>query len=260
MKGRRSLIGLCLLCALAAGAIAAQGASAVTGTTAFTCKKTGKGDFTKAHCKSSDSGSGEYSEVEIPEGLQTELKGTNANSGSNTTEAPVVKLKNSQAGVNYEIQVTEAHGEGWATNAKDTKTGEHYVHGAATVTFTGVTITQPAGKGCKIKEGKIESKPLIVTTKGQGDFVKFEPSGTELATYVIEGCTIEALNGAEPVTGTIKCPLDGATVVCTHSETTALGTFKGAGQKTGIEGALTLSAKNPEKEEEFTPVAATTVE
>ncbi len=260
----RTIVGLCVLCAFAVSAFGAQGAAAASkGTTAFTCKKTGPGGgFTKAHCKASDAGSGEYSHVAIAEGTTTELKGTNANSGSETAETPIVKLKNKISGFDYELQVEVAQGEGWATNAKDPVTGEHYVHGTATVSFTGATVTLPANKGCKVKEGKIETKPLLATTKGQGDFLKFEPAeGSVMAVYTVEGCSAAIVNGTWEVTGSIKCPVDGATVVCTHAETTEQGTLKGKGQQTGVEGVLTLSAKDPEAgDEDFTPLSVTTIE
>ena len=55
MTGRRAVVGLCMLCALAFSAIAAQAASAES-TTAYKCKVPAEGDeaiggaFTAPHC------------------------------------------------------------------------------------------------------------------------------------------------------------------------------------------------------------------
>lgn len=249
-----------MLCALAFSAIAAQGASASKGTTAFTCKKTGAGgSFTKAHCKAADAGAGEYSHVEVAEGTTTEISGVNTTTGG---EKPAVRLHNVQAGVEYEAIANGLSGTGWVTNAKDPGTGEHYVHGEMEVQLSELTITKPAGKGCKIKEGSINSKSLKATTKGQGDFLKFEPAeGTVMTEYSVEGCSIAGLNGTYSVTGSFKCPIDGATINCSRTETTAQGTLSEKGQKSGVEGTMTLTAKDPkEGGGEYTPLSATTVE
>src|SRR5262245_46064859 len=61
---KRSIIGICLCCALMVSAIAAQAASAANGTTAFTCKKVtkavGTAGFSDAHCKSPVESNAEY--------------------------------------------------------------------------------------------------------------------------------------------------------------------------------------------------------
>ncbi len=261
MTRYKTFVGLCILCALAFSAFVAQGASAATkGTTAFTCRKTGPGGgFTKAHCKASDAGSGEYSHVAVAEGTTTEIVGTNTATGG---EKAAILLKNTQAGISYQVQAKNLEGTGWVTNAKDPVTGEHYVHGEMKVQLKELTVTEPVGKGCKIKEGTINSKQLRATTKGQEMSLKFEPAeGTVLAEYSVEGCSVSALNGAYEVTGTIACPVDGATVTCTHAATTEQGTLHERGQNSGIEGSMTLSAKDPnEGGSELTPLSATTVE
>ena len=261
--GRRTSIGLCLLCALAVSAFAAQSASAITGTTAFTCKKKateGGAGFSAAHCRGGDAvaSGAKYEHATIEQGLTTELSGTNANTASGTTAASEIKLRNTQAGVDYEIVGSKVSGVGSVTNAK-TEAGEHYVHGTAVVTFEGLTVTKPSGKGCKVKEAKIESKLLKATTQGQGDFLKFEPAeGTTMAVYTLEGCVPESLNGEQNVTGSIKCPVDGSTITCSHSETTSFGTLKERGFNSGVDGSMTLSAK-AKGGGEYTPLSVTTI-
>ncbi len=264
MTRRRTTVGLCLLCALALSAFAAQGAAASKGTTAFTCKKTEKGGagFKAAHCKPGDAvgSSAAFEHVAVAEGTTTEISGTNKNTGSNTEQTTVVKMRNTQTGVDYEIQAGKVSGVGSVTNAKDPETGEHYVHGTFVVTFEEVVVTKPSG--CKVEGGSIVSKEMKATSKGQGDFLKFEPAtGTALTSYNLTGCSSEGINGTQEVTGTIKCPLEGATVTCTHNSVTEQGTLKERGFKTGIDGTMTLSAKDPAAgDKEFTPLSATTVE
>lgn len=266
MTKYRTIVGLCMLCALAIGAFAAQGAVAATkGTTAFTCKKkneAGGAGFSKAHCKSGDAtaSGAAYEHVAFAEGITTELTGSNEKTGSNTESTTPVRLRNAQAGVDYEIEAGRVSGVGSVTNAKDPVTGEHYVHGVAVVSFEEVVVTKPSGKGCTVKGGKITSNELKATTKGQGDFLHFEPAtGSAMTSYELEGCSVVALNGVQEVTGSISCPVDGATVTCTHSATTALGTLKERGFKSGIEGTMTLSARE-KGAGEYTPLSVTTVE
>jgi hypothetical protein len=264
-----------MLCALAISAFAAQSAAATTkGTTAFTCKEVaaGTGTFKKAHCKAADAGTGNFSHVQVAENTATTIRGTNENTGPETGSTPTISLKNTIGGVEYEIQVALVQGEGTLTNAKDPETGEHYVHGQGNLVFSGAAVTKPSGKGCKPytdtesktkgAEGVIDAS-FKATTKGQGDFVKFEPlvAGT-FATYFVECTTkVPAMEGTWEVGGSLKCPLDGATVVCKHAEVTEQNTLKGKGVKTGIEGSLTLSGKDPVAGEEvFTPLSVTTVE
>jgi len=262
MTARRNTVGLCMLCALAISAIAAQGAVASKGTTAFTCKKeSGGAGFNKAHCKDADkvASGATYKHVAVAEGTTTQISGTNAGTGSNTESTSSVTLKNTLAGVSYEVEVGEVSGSGTVTNAKDPESGEHYVHGTATVTFSKLTFNPGT---CEAVGGKIESKKLRVTTKGLGDFVKFEPfEGTILTEYTIKGCP--ELEGTWKMYGTVKCPADGATITCSHNTMTSEKTLREGspiGSVSGIEGSMTLSARVLESAEEFTPLSTTTVE
>jgi hypothetical protein len=134
-------------------------------------------------------------------------------------------------------------------------------------------VTKPAGKGCKVttddhsgtpKEGAetvVDTEQLRVTTEGQGDFLKIEPAtGTNLATFWITCSTpkVPALEGTWSITGSLKCPVEGATVVCDHNEITAQNTLKAKGAKAGYSGKLTISGK-AKGESTFFPLSATTV-
>lgn len=266
MTKRRTFAGICVLCMLTVGAITAQNATAaVKGTTLFTCKKEGPGNsFLKAHCKSEDfsPGNGEYEHVGFKEGTTTEITGTNAGNGSDTKTTILTKLKSTISGVNVEFQANGVHLLGWVTNAKDPTDDEHYFHGRFTITHKEVTVTAPVGKGCKVKGGEIVSDELADTSAEKGDTVTISPAeGSVDEAFEVEGCSISALNRVYDLEGSINCPMDGSTIICTHANTTEQGTLKLDGQKAGLEFTVTISGRDPElKETTYTPLSPTTVE
>jgi predicted RNA-binding Zn-ribbon protein involved in translation (DUF1610 family) len=271
MNGRRAIVGLCMLCALALSAIATQGAAATTkGTTAFTCKEGGSGlQWTDAHCRTR--GLGPFGHVAIPENTTTKLKGSNAKTNSDTSGPTSWILKQTVAGVPLESEATTIDSEGSVTNKKD-PSGEHYVEGSFSLIFTAVTVKAPAGKGCKVftdtsektkgAEGVVDWN-MKFTTTGQGDFLKFEPAeGAAFAKFWIECTTkVEALEGTWEITGSFKCPNSGATVECSHADITTQNTLKGKGTKAGLEGKLTLEGTDPSiGGDTYRPLSFTTVE
>jgi hypothetical protein len=262
MNRPRAAVGLCLLCAVAIAALGVQTAlGATNGTTGFTCKEKkepGGAGFSGPHCTAADVvGTGaKYEHVAIPEGTTTEGRVTNTTTEGKTVPA---KLRGSVSGVEVELQATGSLGLATGTNKK-AGGGEHFIEGVGSTTYTGVTVTKPAGKGCKVKGGELATKELRGTSAGQGMEGKLEPaSGTEFASVTIEGCSIAGLNNTFPITGSIKCPGDGATVLCTHAAVTAQNTLKFAGQKAGIEVTTTATGR-ANSSEAFTPLAVTTVE
>lgn len=277
MNGRRAVIGLCMLCALAFSAFAAQGAAAASnGTTAFTCVK-GKGTLRGEHCLTTGTAAAEYGHVEIAENTTTELTGGNEKTKNETTESAPSILKETIGGVELELKATTVSGTGTMENKKDPVTGEHYAEGSGTIVYSNVEVVKPAGKECEVftdeefpvgsgkfiegAKGTIDAK-VKATTKAQGDFVKFEPQGTAFATFWVT-CTLKqvpALEGTWEITGSVKCPVNGATILCTHAETTTQNTLFGKGNKAGLEGALTLKGRDPIlKEVNYTPLSTTTV-
>jgi hypothetical protein len=253
-----------MLCALVVSAFAAQGASAAN-TTAFTCVNTGTA-FKGAHCLTTGSASQTFSHAEFKEKVgealnTTAITGTNANTASETTAARPTKLHVTIGGAELEL---EASGTGGSGTLNNRETGEFWSEGSGTIEYTGVTVLKPAGKGCKVltdteaggkgAEGQVDAF-VKATTKGQEDFVKFEPKNAALfASFWVE-CTAKLgapLEGTWEITGSVKCPTEGATIVCTGAATTALNTLKAKGNKAGIDGALTL--KGPTG----TPLTSTT--
>ena len=262
MLRMKAVIGLCAVCALAVGVFGVQSASAVIkGTTGFTCKesKTGGAGFSDAHCTTTVASGAKFEHVAIAENVKTEGRVSNEKTASETTASTPAKLRTTVAGVELELQATGTEGIASGSNKK-TAEGEHFIEGTGVTTYTGVTVTKPAGKGCKVKEGKITTKELRGTSLGQGMEGKLEPAvGTEFMTITIEGCTIAGLNNVYVITGSIKCPNNGATVLCTEAATTAQATLKFGGQKAGVEVATTATAR-ANSTEAYTAVAPTTIE
>ncbi|HEX5608660.1 MAG TPA: hypothetical protein VFX45_01050 [Solirubrobacterales bacterium] len=274
MHGRRVAVGLCMFCALLVGAVAAQGAAAATnGTTAFTCKEkkeAGGAGFSKAHCTKADSveSGAKFEHVEIAKGTSTEISISNESTGGSTV--PFL-LKYSMGGVAVPFTATGVTGSGTMENAIDAETGEHYSRGEGTLTFTGVTTSLP---GCKVATdtseggigelGVIHTEPLVMTTKGQGDALKVEAKNPLLvATFHLTGCTNSALNGTDSVRGSVKGVPSGSTVQFTHAASTAENSLEGAlgtSTKAGVEGSLTVKAKDPKiGGDEFKPISPTTI-
>jgi hypothetical protein len=281
MIGRRTIVGLCMLCALVFSALAAQGAAAATnGTTSFTCKAVGEGPigtkgFKDEHCKEpTENVAGQLSNVKfehvaIAENITTEATTTNAKTGPETKTATTAQYAEIIGGVEVEVQSTEITGSGTLHNVLDAS-GEHTYTGEGTLTLSNITVTKPAGKGCVLRAkqegeiGMVTTEKMTATSKGQGDRIKLAPSGaTPFATFWLE-CTVikvPAIEGTWEVTGSLTCPTEGATLVCTHTDVTTQGTLKGRALKVmGIQGKLTLTAKDKEiVGDVYRPISVTTV-
>jgi hypothetical protein len=255
----KAVIGVCVACALAIGVVGAQGATAaIKGTTGFTCKATAAGGagFSDAHCKTAVASGAKFAHVAIPLNLKTEGRVTNEKTASETTASSPARLLTTIAGVVIELVANKT--EGLATGMNIEKAGEHLIEGFGTTTYSEVTMTKPAGKGCKVPGGKLTTEELRGISTGMEG--KLEPAvGTTFMTVTIEGCSVAGLNGKYQITGSVQCPNTGATIICTDAATTALGTLKFGGQKAGVEVATTATAR-AKSTEEFTPVSATTIE
>lgn len=242
-------------------AIGAQSAGAVTGTTAFTCKKKaveGGAGFSDAHCITEVGSGAKYEHVAIPPNTKTELLVTNANTAAATTASTPAILKGTIAGVAVTLEATEVRNEGTFENTVAAN-GEHFVHGTGTTTYSGVKVTAPAGKGCKVPEEKVTTSPLTGTSAGQGMAGKLAPvEGETFGELKIEGCSVSGLNNTFPITGSVTCSGTGSTATCTHGVVTTQSTLKFAGQKAGVEVATTFTGRAP-GEGSYTPLGVTTV-
>jgi hypothetical protein len=146
------------------------------------------------------------------------------------------------AGVKFKIECESVEGEGEAGNTAEGVAGE-----AFSAVFTGCAVTEPAGKGCTVP-ATITTNTLSVATKEMS--VDYKPKeGETFVTINVSGCSVGALNGAKPVTGS-------ASTVVTEEEPTS-GEFtatSGSALKFGGQTA-TLIGKTHAKTKEGTTVA-----
>jgi hypothetical protein len=268
MKGRRVALTVCTVAALIFGASVAPSAAA-SGTTVFTCVKTLEGSFKGAHCLEGAGGE-RYEHVKSNPNTETEFTVTNSNTTEETSAARQTIIHETIAGAELELRATTVNGEGTVQNREEG--AEMWFEGSGTIKYTGVTVAKPAGKGCKVftdtpektkgAEGAIDVS-VKATSRGQGDFAKFEPaSGTTFSTFFVECTTkVAALEGTWEITGSFKCPASGATIVCSGKEVTEQGTLKGKGAKMGLDGAFTFAGKDPDlpADTECKPLTTTTV-
>lgn len=233
--GRRSLIGIAVLCALAFSAFAAANASAAQ--RAFTCSHTATG-FTDAHCLTG--GGAAFGHVTIPDNTTTTITGTNEKTASNTTASTTWKLRGELVAVLTEVQCTGAHGHGTLINRA---VPANHVEGEGTIEYTGCTVTAPAGKGCLVTGGTIITTQLSATTEGRAaGTLHFKPaSGTVMAEVPISGCAKEVPPAnSYLVTGEFTAQVSGATITTTIAQTRLDNELRFGGVKAGIEGALTV--------------------
>ena len=163
MIGRRTTVGLALLCALLFSAIAVKSASAAaaTNTTAFTCVKTAvpeTGTFNDAHCDSDTANKkGNFEHEQLPIGKTLEGETTNETTGG--VRVPMT-LKGTPFSVKTHIECQVAGGKGSGGNT-ETKVGVHGGSGKGTSEFTNCTVKEPLN--CTVKE------PIVATIEaGQG--------------------------------------------------------------------------------------------
>lgn len=241
---RRTVLGLCLLCGLALGAIPPATASAAAQW--VTCAPSGGSgkQFADEHCITPEAtGSGGFKHVAIS--FPTAFSFTNGKTASATTAAAPSKWKGKISGVETEVTCTTVAGSGTLENTEEKNSGgtlEKVAKGSGALNYSGCSVTKPAGKSCVVKEGKINTEELKVSSLNQeAGTVDVSPAaGGTLANITIESCTIGALNNTFPVTGSFKVAPSGATWATIHAIITLGGTFKLAGQAAGIEGATTL--------------------
>jgi hypothetical protein len=230
------MLGICALAAFAICAFGAQGASAQT---AFRCSATTSGaGFSDAHCKTAVGSGAAFKHIEITPNTPTAITLTNITTG---TERSVARVKSVQSGITLELSATEVEGTGTLQNKEEG--GVMFAHGTGTITFKGVEVTLPAGKGCKVPGKTVTTKELTGTTKGLTNQLKFEPgpsAGGIFAEFTIEGCEKAELNHIYTATGSVIGNTAGTTTNFTHAAVTTQGTFKLFGQKAGLEGSITL--------------------
>jgi hypothetical protein len=274
MSGRKAIVGLCMACALVFSAVAAQGAQAA-GTTAFTCIHSGTGTLWGEHCLASNPGHGETSgweHVAIANTEETHAKLTNEKTTVGTAGAEPARLRTVVGGVAVELESTVVASLTGATLQNGEEGGEMFSHGTGQITFSNVTVVEPAH--CAVEgitapggPGMVTTTPLTATTKGQGMNLKFSPVTAPAFTefkLVNNGGTCAAANPAVKIDGTVLGQPDatgGATT--TFNEEAITGTKElrfgsPTGPAAGLEGKITISAGKKPETEPTHPISATT--
>jgi hypothetical protein len=233
MTGRRAILGLSLLCALALSAFAAQSASA--GTTAFTCAKgQGGAGFSDEHCnKKVETGAG-FEHVAIAVDKETKYEATNEKTKNETKESTPATFKFTFAGVEVHIICTGLT----ATGAMENKTvlkNMYVFFNVSTFSITGCKVEKPIN--CTVKEpiSLIAAEGTtngVEEEKGEEPAIEFKPGESGFGEIVFAGekCALKGLGGK--VGGTMVGTAKGATVEFTaaHNNMTVAGkpaTFTG---------------------------------
>jgi hypothetical protein len=236
MIGRKSVVTISVLCALAFAALAAANASAAQ--RAYACEEGGAHQWEDEHCLVPNTTTGAFHHQLLPTSA-TNITVTNARTISGTTAAAVQKLRGTLVGVQAEVQCTGVAGTGSLANAAASVTG------TGTLTYSGCTVTQPPGKGCVVTGGSVPTNTLEATTVGQtAGHVLIEPvNGFILATVPISKCSTAALNNIWPVEGSLVAKTNGATATTTHEEVTVWEEFFWGIEEAGLEGAVTINTE-----------------
>lgn len=258
MNGRRAIVGLCMLCALALSAVAAQSASAlVKSTTMFTCtesaptKTFGSGDCNTAGTK--------FGHVAVAQDLTTHVKFVNTNAQ---------KFKSTVAGAAFTLESNGLTGTGSCFNRLSGNV--HSIQcSEIKLKYTGVTVSLPEGNVCGVTSaagaGNIETTALKSTTVTEKMMLKLEPEvGTEFASWTWTGASCPFTGGVK-VVGSIECEPSGAELVCTHEAVTGQAKLRlgsEAGPKAGYEGRVTITGGEGKAAEgkPTNPISSTTVE
>jgi hypothetical protein len=260
MIGRRSVIGLSLLCALAVCAFAASGASAAGGLTLVTCKSGGTTkDFSRAHCASGDKvalGTGTFSHFKVEKGVPTTITGSNAATKNETKEAIPAELEGVVAGVILKISCPTVSSTGTTENTEPTAENHKIVGSNVVISYTGCTVPTPSAQECKVNAGTI--KTVSLKSESVEDNLNFTPTtGTTFTTITLEGCKTAALNGAKTVTGSVTAIPNGATLGV-NIVRNASSTLEFAGQKAGLTLTETVRGKKVGGSEAAEPLSTTT--
>jgi hypothetical protein len=262
MTGRRALVGLSLLCALAFTAFSAASASAATsGTTPVTCVDTtpaNTGDYTDAHCDTTGTkGASRYSHVAI--GAETtEVEGTNEKTASSTTASTKAVLEATVGGIVTKLEAGKVVSTG---TIKKQLTGEvHETLGSAIViTYTEVVVQnptictvhspgQPAGtvKTVTLKSSTVAGTPMQVKFEPvtPTEFTKLEFAGASCpingVVATVNGTVLTEPSGQHAAVGGVQSA--GATL--NVNVTKASAQLKVGGQNASLTSLETIKMKN----------------
>jgi hypothetical protein len=264
MIGRRAVIGLSLLCALAFSAIAVASASAETKTTtAFTCVKAegGKG-FSKEHCAAADAVNEKaaFKHEEIKPGSWTTIEATNDKTGPETSTSTNAVLNATIGGLKAVITAKKVIAHGELENFEDPVTKAMDIkQRKVIITYTEAVLSGALAtvEGCKVVKSEVVTNELEATSLVNTHESVYSGPGKVFAIIKLEGCKTKELNekGIE-VTGTANAIGDGATIETTAASTAGL---KAAGQPASYTSKLTPRMINPTTKFTEAPIAPTTI-
>jgi hypothetical protein len=248
MIGRRAVIGLSLLCALAFSAISATGAMAETKTTtAFECVPAeGGAGFSKEHCAAADAVStgAKFKHKEIAVGAFKSVEGTNAKTASETTASTQAVLKATIGGLKAIFTAGTVTATGEMENFENPVSKAMDIKGRdIVITFTKVVLAGALStvEGCEVLNGQIITEKLVATSQVntmEGEFSAEAPGSTLLAKIFLKNCKTPELNTKpQEVTGTAHAIGDGATLETTEASTAGL---KVAGQPATLTSRVTM--------------------
>jgi hypothetical protein len=223
MIGRKATVGLALLCALLFSAFAAQIASAVKGTTAFTCDSgAATKDFADEHCdRHVGPPEGAFGHTEIKEGTKTEVETTNGKTKNETKESAPVVLKGTAGGAATEIVCTTVKGTGILTNVGG---GVMQVEGEKLeAKYSSCTVQKPAK--CVVKE-PIELKNLTAISRISLGASKNEMGG-EYKPEAGKPFTEISYEGAECGLKGTKLAIEGTAIATGSAGSTETTTYSG---------------------------------
>jgi hypothetical protein len=262
MIGRRAVIGLSLLCALAFSAIAATGAMAETKTTtAFTCVPAEGGEgFSREHCSAADAVSvgAKFKHAEITANSWTPIHASNEKTAEETKKStePILHaiIGGLKATITCKTMTTTGELENFFEGGVMDVKGRNVV-----IKFEGCVLsgTLATIESCKINEEKITTNELESTSLVNTMEAEYKPQvGKVFATFKLKECKTAKLNETTfEVLGTSKAISDGATIETNEATSAGLTV---AGQAAQFTSKSTLRMINAKKELE-NPISATTV-
>jgi hypothetical protein len=167
----------------------------------YACKElgAGKGSFEDSAC--TKSGKGNYDWIKLVPGFVAGLQVSGSKPfafGWNTSGVPIAVSCSSQSGSG---QVENPGGISPAALV------------GTTFKLSGCTVTQPAGKGCKVSGESVSTQNLkaAATESAKPRTLKFQPTfGTQVLTFAMTGCSTEILNTNWIIAGSFE-GIDGLT-------------------------------------------------
>lgn len=246
MIGRRTVIGVLLLCAAGLFIVGVPSALA-NGTTAFTCAEVAEGDFTDAHCTfGTTPGTGKFGHIGIEVGKTTEITFSNEKTGSETTSAEPSLLAGELFGAALEIECKKVTGTGTLKNEEEGG-GAMQTTGDMLIEHSECTVPKP--KGCALKAPIVYDSHFTTTSEMA---LKFTPRvGTTFGSFTLvnngaESCALKATVG---ISGSFEGVATAGAVLTLKARGSQL---RWSSSTYDLDGAITLRMK------EGNPIAFTT--